>query len=229
MLPTRALLVVATSVTLYSPAYPQKIAKGLVGYWSLDEGSGTEAKDKSPNGLHGEVKGAVWQDGKKGNGLYFDGNDSVEVANRPALEIRGDITIAAWVKKDKPNEFKRWDAIVSKTPGKWDYELLTSKAKSDEVAFFSPTGNPKEVYSGRPVPSGRWCHVAITRTGDQVRLYLDGVLANTVTMSGSFPVNGGPLQIGLDGAKQVNGMIGAIDEVYLFNRALTEAEIKTLL
>ena len=134
-----------------------------------------------------------------------------------------------WIDRGPVKEREKPLAPVPGIIEKWDYELLTSKAKSDEVAFFSPTGNPKEVYSGRPVPSGRWCHVAITRTGDQVRLYLDGVLANTVTMSGSFPVNGGPLQIGLDGAKQVNGMIGAIDEVYLFNRALTEAEIKTLL
>jgi hypothetical protein len=206
-----------------------KAPAGLVAHWNFDEGSGVEARDSSPNGLHGAIKGAVWKSGKKAHALQFNRTASVEVPNHPALEITGDITIAAWVWKDSPNEAKRWDAILSKTPGKWDYELLTSKAKSDELAFYSPQGEPKEVYSGKPVPSKRWCHVAVTRSGDQVRMYLDGELASTATMGGKFPTNGGALQIGLDGAKQVNGMIGLIDEVYLFNRALSQSEIKALM
>lgn len=118
---------------------------------------------------------------------------------------------------------------VFEVAGKWDYELLTSKAKSDEVAFFTPKGEPREVYSGKPVPSGRWCHLAVTRSGSEVRIFMDGVLVNTVTMTGGFTKNGGALQIGLDGAKQVNGMIGVIDEVFLYNRALPDREIRQLM
>lgn len=202
---------------------------GLVGYWGFDEGSGLVAKDGSGAGLDGQIQGAVWTEGKRGSALRFDGKNSVEVANHPSLEITGDITIAAWIHKDKPNEAKRWDAIVSKSPGKWDYELLTSKAKSDEVAFFTPKGEPREVYSGKPAPSGKWSHVALTRSGSEVRFYMDGSLVNTVTMTGPFTKNGGALQIGLDGAKQVNGMIGSIDEVFLYNRALSEREIRRLM
>ena len=106
---------------------------------------------------------------------------------------------------------------------------MTSKSKSDEVAFFSPKVEPREVYSGKPVPSGEWCHLAVVRSGDQVRIYMNGLLANTVSMVGPFTKNGGALQIGLDGAKQVNGMIGIIDEVFLYRRALTEHEIRKLM
>lgn len=202
---------------------------GLVAHWTFDEGSGNVAQDASSAKLHGKIHGADWTKGKHGHALRFDGNDSVEVPNHPALEITGDITVAAWVFKEKPNEAKRWDALVSKSPGKWDYEVLTSKSQSDQVAFFSPKAAPREVYSGKPVASGKWCHIAVTRSVNQVRMYLDGALVNTISMSGEFTKNGGALQIGLDGAKQVNGMIGIIDEVFLYNRALTEREIRQLM
>lgn len=206
--------------------YPHE---GLVGYWSFDEQDGVTARDSSPNGFHGRILQAKPVEGKRGGALQFDPHSAVEVLNHPLLEITGDITIAAWVFKDSSNEAKRWDAIVSKSPGKWDYELLTSKSKSDELAFYSKGAKPDEVYSARPMAVGRWQHVAITRRGDEVRLYFDGKLVNTVTMSGAFPKTGGSLQIGQDGAKTANGMVGRLDEVFLYNRALTEAEILRLL
>jgi hypothetical protein len=202
---------------------------GLVGHWSFDERSGPTAADSSPNALHGEIRGAIPVEGKRRRALQFDGQASVEIANDPALEITGDITIAAWVFKDAPNSALRWDAIVSKSPGKWDYELLTSKAKSDELAFYSKTGKPDEVYSGRPVITGRWQHVAVTRRGSEVCLYLDGQPASKVTMSGDFPRTGGGLQIGNDGARTPNGMIGRIDEVFLYRRALSAEEVRQLM
>jgi hypothetical protein len=202
---------------------------GLVGHWSFDERGGMQAADSSPNQLHGEVRGAIPVEGRRRRALQFDGVASVEIPNHPALEITGDITIAAWVFKDASNSALRWDAIVSKSPGKWDYELLTSKAKSDELAFYSKAGKPDEVYTGRPVATGRWQHVAITRRGSELKLYLDGQVANTTTMSGEFPKTGGGLQIGNDGARVSNGMIGRIDEVFLYRRALSDEEIRKLM
>lgn len=203
--------------------------EGLVGHWSLDEREGDFALDSSRNGLHGQVLGAKHVTGKHGGALQFDPRSAVEVANHPLLEITADITIAAWVFKDSANDARRWDAILSKSPGKWDYELLTSKSKSDELAFYSKSGKPDEVYSARPLAVGRWQHVAVTRRGDEVRFYLDGELVNTATMSGAFPKMGGALQIGQDGAKTPNGMVGRLDEVFLYSRALTDAEIRRLL
>lgn len=202
---------------------------GLVGYWSFDEGVGATAADHSANKLDGRLEGPRWVEGRHGRALRFDGDDSVEVEGSPALQITGDITIAAWVRKGRPNEGKRWDAIVSKTPGKWDYELLTSKSRSDELAFYSKPCQPSEVYSGKPIPSGTWRHVAVTRAGSALKMYLDGELAGATTMSGTFPVNEGALQIGQDGPKRQNGMIGEIDEVFLYQRALTEVEIETIM
>lgn len=201
---------------------------GLVGYWSFDEGSGRVAGDRSPNGLEGRVSGAAWCAGKRGAALLFDGDDVVTVPDHPLLRIQGDITIAAWIFKDRPNLGMRWDALVSKSPGKWDYEMLTSKAKTDQLAFYGKTAQPDEVYGATPLPSRKWVHVAVTRSASEVRFYRDGVPMNTAVMSGTLLASASALQIGLDGAKQTNGMIGRIDEVFLYNRTLTAAEIRHL-
>lgn len=204
-------------------------ADGLVGHWGFDENSGSTALDSSPLQLHGTIEGARRVPGKRGGALAFTGPEAVNIPNHPALEITGDITIAAWVFKESSNNATRWDAIMSKSPGKWDYELLTSMSKSDELAFYSKTGTPSEIYSTRPVPVGRWVHVAVTRRGDEAIVYLDGEVASRVRMTGAFPKTGGGLQLGQDGAKKVNGLIGKLDEVYLYSRALTPAEIKALM
>lgn len=151
-------------------------------------------------------------------------DDKVAVPNHVDLEITGDLTIAAWIKKDRTNDGRRWDAILAKSPGTWDYELLTSQDKSDEPAFFSKAGVPNEVYGSSPIPANSWHHVALTRSGNTVTFYLDGTAMSTVSMSGAFPTSGGGLQIGFDGSAN-NGMDGSIDEVQLYNRGLSAEEI----
>jgi len=199
-----------------------------IGYWSFDEGSGSRANDSSGNNHHGTISGALWEVGKKGNALRFDGiDDVVTIANDSQLQITDDITIAAWIQKDLPNLGLRWEAIVTKGALQYDYELLTSKEFSDQPAFYSPTTVPTEVYADSALPAESWQHIAVTRTGSTVTFYINGLVTNVVTMAGRFPVSTGDLLIGFDGNAN-NGMDGLIDEVYLYNRALSSSEIQGL-
>src|SRR5690349_16688012 len=68
----------------------------VVGYWKLDDGTGTVAADSSGQGNNGTlVNGPTWTAGKVGGALQFDGvNDVVDVPNSPSLNISGGITLA---------------------------------------------------------------------------------------------------------------------------------------
>ena len=78
------------------------MTRGLVGYWSFDEGDGTVARDASGNNNHGTLtNGPQWAQGKNGTALQFDGkNDNVERRNGSSLNITDSITLEAWVFMD---------------------------------------------------------------------------------------------------------------------------------
>src|SRR2546425_8058185 len=93
-------------------------AQGLVGYWKFDEGKTRVAADSSGNGNNGALKGSggpTWISGVLSNALRFDGADEyVNVPNSASLGISGDITVAAWIKREEPLAY---DGVVAKTDG----------------------------------------------------------------------------------------------------------------
>jgi hypothetical protein len=209
-----------------------KIVKksGVVGRWKLDEGGGATAHDCSGNAHHGSLRYASWEEIEDGHALSLDGiNSRVVIACTEKLQITGDITICAWIYKFGANNWRRWDSILTKCPGKYDYELLTSKAESDQLAFYSPTCQPKEIYGSVPVRSHEWHHVALTRSGDRANFFLDGLITSEVEMIGDFPVSNGDLIIGHDGARGRGfGLRGMIRDVWLFSRALMAQEVMSV-
>src|SRR5215211_3033810 len=101
--------------------------QGLVGHWRFDEGRTRSTADSSGNGNDGTLQGAGgpdWITGILGNALRFDGVDEyVNVPNSASLGIGGDITIAAWIKREA---LLSYDAVLAKTDGLglWDYDLF---------------------------------------------------------------------------------------------------------
>ena len=203
----------------------------MIGAWYLDEGEGSKAWDRSGNEHHGAIFHAAWQEVDNRKALYFDGfNSRIVVESSEKLQITGDITVCARIYKTRNNRGKRWDAILTKNPGVWDFELLTSMAKTDQPAFFSPACTPQEVYAGEQIAIGRWQHLAMARHGDVATFYLDGRATSSRKMSGMFPRSDGALMIGHDGDKGGRGfgLRGSLREVLLFSRALTEDEIRNI-
>ena len=83
-----------TTTTLDSPLVP-----ALIAAWSFDEVTGSVARDASGNGHDGAVNGAAWGTGVFGGGLTFDGtDDSVRIADAPALNPTEAISITAWIR-----------------------------------------------------------------------------------------------------------------------------------
>ena len=97
------------------------VPEGLVGSWPLNEADGTKVRDRSGNGLDGQIHGAQWvedpeEDGR-GTALEFQPHDTwVEIPYDPKLDIVQDITLSAWVWKRASNDSQRWDAVLTKAP-----------------------------------------------------------------------------------------------------------------
>jgi len=164
--------------------------------------------------------------GQIGNALSFDGlDDYVEIANSPSLGITVDITIAAWIKRGALGDY---GGIAAKTDGNstWDYDLYFGSG-ANTLHFYSDNQNPQDAISTGTVSNTDWHHVAVTRSGETVAFYIDTAPAGTVTVSGEFADNALPVRIGTDGPSYDAASLfnGLIDEVRIYNRALSPQEI----
>ncbi|MFH1726777.1 MAG: LamG-like jellyroll fold domain-containing protein [Elusimicrobiota bacterium] len=195
---------------------------GKVSQWKFDEGEGTTAGD-SVGDNHGTLyDGPVWTAGQVGGALSFDGsNDYVQAPNSPSLDITEAITVEAWVYAQAG-----WDIHVA---GKEESFLLWVQGGTANFEIRPPSGwwrNPYDMNpAGRtPIPYGQWFHLVGTFDGSWVKVYLNGAYANGVAHDGTMQSNPNPIRIGMVyGHRYFNGMI---DEVAIYDRALSPAEIQ---
>src|SRR6266536_5688534 len=201
---------------------------GLIAHWKFDEGAGTVVVDFSTNGNNGTLtNGTAWVTGWSSNALSFDGaDDFVEVPYSPSLGITGDITVAAWIKRGALGDY---GGIMAKTDGNnmWDYDFYID---GDNLHFWSDNQSPQNTFSTATISDTEWHHVAATRSGETVTFYIDGGPVGTATVSGDSADNPVPVRIGTDGPGYSGDSMfnGLIDDVRIYNRALSLAEIRAL-
>jgi prepilin-type N-terminal cleavage/methylation domain-containing protein len=226
---------------LYEAGSDKKLStfqSGLVGYWSFDEGSGTTARDLSGFGNNGTLNNfnftstSGWTTGKIGGALIFDGsNDWVRVSSSNSLDINKNISVFAWVNRSRIVD---WERVVGKfywsggNTGSWELDL----GQGYLVCRFNINGT--WVYANAPAgtnnATGTWYFVGCVYDGSRLYNYVNGELKATSIASGNITTTTYPLAIGTtsDGASIQNVIQGIIDEVRIYNRALSAAEIKTL-
>ena len=209
-----------------SPPPPNQVAA-----FSFSEGSGTTTIDNSGSGHNGTlVNGPTWTAGKYGNGLSFDGtNDYVSVANPAGVNLgTSDFTIAAWVKRQVTGVE---DNILSKTAsGAWvsgGKEFFISG--SDNTLAFGSYGVGEVHSTGTITNDGLWHYVTVSfvDSSGTVRLYIDGVLSGTGTLN--LPADDGSHAIRIGSNPAGSLMHGALDELRIFNRALSPSEIVSIM
>ena len=222
-----------------------------VGHWKFDETSGTDAYDSSGNGHTGTVVGATWVSGVSGNALSFDGtNDYVEM--RPVQGVPPDlnpttaITVTAWFKADS---FKlgsySWPSIVRKTdpigyPESNGYVLEIAKVYQGDPSitfnsYLAGHGWVGAAPQGLPVNKDTWYFVAGVYDGKNVSLYLGHdnqplVAVSSPDVSGDIVAASNNLNIGRDPWKPGEDRYfnGKIDDVRIYNRALTASEVNVV-
>jgi fibronectin type 3 domain-containing protein len=209
------------STTTFSPP-----TAGLVAAYGFETGTGTAVTDASGNGNSGVINGATWTtQGKFGNALSFNGTNNLVAINSSAtLNVTTAMTLEAWI-NPAANQ-SGWRTIMQREV---DAYFLNASNDSGalrpsgggtlggQVAWLSgPTANPVNI----------WTHVALTYDGAALRLYVNGVQAATLAATGAIETNSSPLRIG-GNSPYGEYFNGRIDEVRVYNRALSATEIQT--
>jgi prepilin-type N-terminal cleavage/methylation domain-containing protein len=209
-------------------------SQGLVGYWPFDEGSGTIAKDYSGNNNNGTLcnggtcpaQGPTWTTGKVGSALNFDGaDDYVTIPDSPSINLgTGDFTLVAWIKAATTQT--TYPQILSKrgtTANGFLFGLW-----SNGNLFMQIAGANYPIATDPNLRDNNWHYVVAVRRGSTVTYYIDGANKGSFTSTASMSSTHA-LWIGRDepaaGFTPFNGLI---DEIHIYNRALSDSEIKAL-
>ncbi len=207
-----------------------------VAHWKLDEGSGRTARDSSGSGHDGTAQSDPdWVDGPDGYGraMYFDGSDPaaapawVNCGTWNPSQTTGQITVSLWAKWDGLTD--QWQGLVGKADS-WDANdmmwLLQANIDDGRLGFFRQGSYP---YSGDAfLPVGEWSHVAATFDGSTMVFYVDGA----ETGRGDFSFGSDTEAHVVFGACYrygSNGFNGALDDVRIYNYALSADEVRWLL
>jgi hypothetical protein len=201
-------------------------------YFKFDEGSGGSVADSSGNGNTGTLNGVTWAEGKSGYAGQFDGASDVTAADAPELNPANAVTVAAWIYINSFHETLT-TRIVAKTKGTalsdraYDLALNTSAYKS---LRFGSSGLDLST-PDNSLSVNRWYYVVgvFDSATDFLGIYINGELAayrtNPYTMVNT---TGYVVRIGNFGASTPRYFAGRIDEVQIYDVALTAAEVKNL-
>ncbi|MFA7171214.1 MAG: DUF2341 domain-containing protein [Candidatus Paceibacterota bacterium] len=200
---------------------------GLVGQWKFSEGTGTTAYDTSGEGNDGTISGADYTADKEGNAnaaLSFDGvDDYVDCGNDESLNITDEITISTWVKTSQSKNYQR----ISDKLDVWQFYTYTTTGNLGS-ALYTSSGNYGDKDSGKFIADGIWHNVILVYNGSYIRFYVDGIKTpNEFSQTGTLNINTNDVYIGNRGTLD-RGFQGSIDDVRIYNRALSEDEIEQL-
>jgi prepilin-type N-terminal cleavage/methylation domain-containing protein len=197
-------------------------ASGLVGYWKLNEGTGTSAADNSAEGNNGTlVNGPTWVDGKSGKALNFDGTTKyVEVLDSPDFDVsQKGFTYMAWI---KPSAFTQTYNMFM------GHYLPYFNVRSSKVLHMSMNANgaQRSVLGATVLDEDTWYFAASTYDENgYMRVYLNGSqdgIAGPFLSPGNYDYN---FYIGKWYSGTSYPFSGIVDDVVVYNRALTPSEI----
>jgi Concanavalin A-like lectin/glucanases superfamily len=228
-------LVLATSVWAAEPNL-------VLGYgFERFAGAGQQAVDASASGLNGQLVGtptlpvAAPSVAGHGQALDFDSarKQFVNAGDANALDVDR-YTIAAWVRYRPNVHDERWE-VLEKAGAYWmNIRTADRKLRAGGIYGACSGAGSKWVFvdTVSAIPATRWVHLASTYDGTTLRVYINGVLDVSKPVSGRTCANAQPLAIGAK-YKPAEGVLealfdGRIDDVRVYNRALSAAEIQTM-
>jgi hypothetical protein len=180
--------------------------------------------DASGSGNAGSIGTATWSTaGKYGNALSFNGSGAqVAVPDSPSLRLTSGMTLEAWVFPTTVSS--AWRDVIYK--GNDNYYLEATSWNGRPVGGGILGGSYVESYGTAGLAANTWTHLAATYDGTTMRLFVDGTQVSSGAASGAIATSNGVLSIGGD---PLYGQYfsGRIDNVRIYNRALTQAQIQT--
>ncbi|MEM7383533.1 MAG: PQQ-dependent sugar dehydrogenase [Verrucomicrobiota bacterium] len=204
-------------------------SEALVAHFKFDEGSGLTAADAKNNVSPGILEeGAEWTVGRTGGGLSFGENESyLRIPHHELLalgEDEGDFTAAFWMqlrgdsngvgrtvlKKAERSSDRFFDLQLRSTDNRIHYRAISSDGK-------------KSANGSSQIPLNDWAHVAYMKDGGRIGIFINGSEEGSFDLEGELVTNDGPFYLGGDPWR--NGAVCRVDDLKIFNRALTRMEL----
>ncbi|MCR9014614.1 LamG-like jellyroll fold domain-containing protein [Aquiflexum gelatinilyticum] len=198
---------------------------GLIGYWTMEEGSGMTLMDQSGKNNHLSIQnttGATWVQGVKGNALALAGRNFASIPHNSSLEITSALSMTAWVKATSVHR----GTILYKSAGKGFELWFTIDGKIEFRLNRASNGTTYRILSNFSYNNSlnQWIHVAASFDGRTMKIYVNGEedASKTFTTFNIGTTSGNLVLGSMDGIQRWQG---SLDEIRLFNRSLSLEEI----
>ena len=200
------------------------ILNGLVGWWKFDETNGTIAYDSSGNGYNGNLSGdPIWATGKIGGALSFDGTNKV-IANLPNLNNSSiTITQSAWIKTEstQPEQI----IITKRIKDQYGWPTLMLSQGNGSIQM-DKSGVRSAVIGNSQLDDNSWHLICGIKDQNNYSIFVDGSFLNSKVIDNTYH-SSDIIEFGYHGAWGIS-FTGLIDDVRIYNRALSAAEVQVL-
>ncbi len=220
------------TVTIPPPSLAADPLAGLISRWTFNaadiDWTKHSVKDATGNGNTGYFAGPISAVGKfreaigfngKGGGVNIPSVTGLPTGNTPH-------TMAMWIKVNSYPSFRSWIALLGNEGAGAEHWLISSDGKTQFGVWGGSQAQPGATAPGTAFPLNTWTHVALTYDGFNIKSYKNGVLDQT--LPASYNLQGLPLTLGTIHNADINvtnDFDGAIDEVRVYKRALSDAEV----
>lgn len=236
----KKLIMAITMAMVTSFAMATSLTDGLVGYWPFDG----DAKDYSGNSNHGTTHGVTLTADRNGNSrsaYLFNGEDYISVAGNIQLNAIADFTLSVWINVRYWTEDFFIPIACKGSTRQYGVEIVDEKREwvisTGYKSVFEvqelqkntagPDGNAC-IFSNKTIPTGQWIHIAVTRNGHILCAFFNGELIGSSAVSGDISKNDDDFELGRDPPGSVEYLHGSMDDVFLYNRALSSSEVLAL-
>jgi len=219
----RSMVVLLVAVVWVVCANAADVTKGLAGHWRLDEAWGSSVLDDVSQ-MYGTVFDALWTTGISGAGLYFDGvTGYVNLGNAPALNLTQAMTVLLWVQLDRVG-VEAYELV--RKPGAYTLYAYVARDTCQIMGSIVIDGKDRYPQGVSSIPFGEW-HMVGFVYGDidgsgvsRIANVVDGILGRSALLQGSIQVSDKPLLLN---PRRLDR--GFVDELRIYNRALTGSEL----
>jgi hypothetical protein len=205
------------------------------GHWTFDTAdiAGNQAIDRSGNNLSGTIANAVSVAGKLQQALAFSGAGSdVMVADGISLELKHDLTLAAWVQTTNHTQKQDFISKYDFTGSESGYllQILPAGTVNLHIGGNNLLSGSRDVQDATVINDGQWHHVAVViALGQRVSFYIDGVPTSTQAAATVSSGNTAALYLGtFPGSYNGLPFVGALDDVWIFSSALSATQVAVL-
>jgi len=214
------------------------LLSGIVGWWKLDDASGSTATDSSGQNNSGSITGTIsWTTGHLNGALTFNGsNTAVNVGTPSILNLTHVGTLTCWVKYDNTAAAgsSKWPMIAGN--GDWTNDLngymfaLNSAAGNEGQVIFQILNATTGIFvvSTTKYGDNAWHHICGTWDGTNLTLYVDGISVGTTPQTNDAVSGVNPFVMGRNALQADSFFNGLIDDVRVYNRALSSTEVASL-